>query len=105
MQQTKRYNDKKGIIKFALALYTLYGMLALRFRTLLQVSSSFELFLIGTGIKRHYFVDQKKKAANSIQIYLVQSKRSLAETLARQNKCPYSSWLFVGIIFARRKLK
>ena len=51
---------KKGIIKFALALYTLYGMLALRFRTLLQVSSSFELFLIGTGIKRHYFVDQKK---------------------------------------------
>lgn len=80
-------------------------MLALRSRTLLQVSSSFELFLIGTGIKGHYFVDEKKKAANSIQLYLVQSKRSLAETLARQNKCPYSSWLFTAIIFARRKLK
>ena len=79
-------------------------MLAIRSRTLLQVSSSFELFLIGTGIKGHYFVDEKK-AANSIQIYLVKSKRSLAETLARQNKCPYSSWLFTGIIFARRKLK
>ena len=39
----------------------LYGMLALRSRTLLQVSSSFELFLIGTGIKGHYFVDEKKR--------------------------------------------
>lgn len=43
-------------------MYTLYGMLALRSRTLLQVSSSFELFLIGTGIKGHYFVDEKKSS-------------------------------------------